>query len=126
MFVRVISEPFPVIYIFLNWSICLSRKYFPKFLAISVPFLAIFDKIFPKISMPQITPPDCTNFDNWVFENFILADQPFAKALRVFETYVSFNNNLYGKLFSSLELPIKTDERFKFTSVPFLLKTLTY
>ena len=124
MFVRVIPEQLPVIYSFLNLSICLSRKYIPKFLAISV--LAIFDKTFPKISMSQITPPDCTNLDNWVFKNFILADQPFAKALSVFETYVSFNNNLCGKLVSSLELPIKTDERFKFTSVPFLLKTLAY
>ena len=24
----------------------------------------------------------------WVFKNFILADEPFGKALRIFETYV--------------------------------------
>ena len=42
-----------------------------------------------------------------------------AKALRISETCVLVNNNLCGKLVSSLELPIKFDERFKVTSVPF-------
>ena len=44
-FVSVIPEPLPVLYYLLNLSICLSRKSFPKSLAISVPFLARFDKI---------------------------------------------------------------------------------
>ena len=43
-------------------------------------------------------PPDCTILDACVFENFILADKPFAKALRIFETYVLPNNNLCEKL----------------------------
>ena len=30
--------------------------------------------------------------------SFILANEPFAKALRSFETCVLVNNNLYGKL----------------------------
>ena len=34
-----------------------------------------------------ISPPDWTILDNWVFENFILADEPLAKALRNFETF---------------------------------------
>ena len=46
---------------------------------------------------PKINPPNHTILDNWVFENFILADEPFAKALRIFETKVSVNSNLYGK-----------------------------
>ena len=66
------------------------------------------------------------NLDNWVFESFILADEPFAKTLRIFETCVLVNNNLCGKLVLSLELPIKFDEKFKVTSVLFfLLQRLT-
>ena len=49
----------------------------------------------------------------------MLADKPFAKALQSLETYVSVNSNLYGKSVSSLEFPIKLDERFKLTSVQF-------
>ena len=33
--------------------------------------------------------------DSWVFENFILADEPFAKPLEFFETCVLVNNNLW-------------------------------
>ena len=56
-------------------------------------------------------------FINWTFDNVILAHEPFAKALRSFETCPFFNNNLCGKLFSSLELPKTFDESFKVTSV---------
>ena len=35
---------------------------------------------------------------NWVVDNSRLADEPFAKALRSFKTYLLVNNNLYGKL----------------------------
>ena len=52
-------------------------------------------KILPK------NPPDCPILWNWVFESFLLADESFAKALRIFETCVSVNYNLCGKLFSS-------------------------
>ena len=65
--------------------------------------------------------PNCTVLDNWIFSNFILADGSFAKALHMFETCVSVNNNLCGKQVSSLECPIKFDERIKATSVPFFL-----
>ena len=34
---------------------------------------------------PRIS-PDCTILGSWVFENFILADEPFAKASGIFET----------------------------------------
>ena len=44
---------------------------------------------------------------------------------KLYESSVSVNNNLCGKLVSSLELPIKFDERFKVTSVP-LLNLLLY
>ena len=64
-------------------------------------------------------PPNCPIFSNWVFDNFILADEPFAKALGNLETCVLVNNNLYRKLVSSLESPTTSDESFKVTSVPF-------
>ena len=85
LFGRVI--PKSVIYSLLNLSICLSRKVFLKYLAISVRLIAAIDKIFPRIGMSRRTPPNCTILDNCVFENFILADEPFAKGLRIFETY---------------------------------------
>ena len=33
-------------------------------------------------SLPK-NPPNCTILDSWIFENFILADERFAKALRI-------------------------------------------
>ena len=57
----------------------------------------------PKI-LPRY-PHDCPILRNWVFDNFILAEELFAKALRSFETCVLVNNNLRGKLFLSLEPP---------------------
>ena len=56
-----------------------------------------------------------------VFDNFILAEELFAKALRSFETCVLVNNNLCGRLFSSLESPTPFDEIFKVSSVPFFI-----
>ena len=62
--------------------------------------------------------PNCTILARWkVFGNFVLADKLFAKALQSLETCVSVNNNLCGKLVSSLEFPITFDKRFKVTSV---------
>ena len=39
-------------------------------------------------------PPDCPILYNCIFDNFILADQLFATALRILETCVLVNNNL--------------------------------
>ena len=47
--------------------------------------------------------PDCPVLCNWVFDNFILSDEPFVKVLRSFETCALVNSNLCGKLFSSLD-----------------------
>ena len=91
LFVRVI--PKPVIYSLLNLSICLSRIFFPKSLAKSDPFLATLDRIYPKIGISRRVSLNCTISDNWVFENFVLVDEPFAKALRIVETCVSVNND---------------------------------
>ena len=61
--------------------------------------------------------PDCTILDISVFDNFILADELFAKSLQGLKTCVSVNDNLCGKLVSSLESPITFDERFQITSI---------
>ena len=45
-------------------------------------------------------PPYYPILGNWVFDNFILAEELFVKALRSFEIYVLVNNNLCVKLFS--------------------------
>ena len=66
-------------------------------------------------SLPK-TPSDCFILCNWVFDNFIIAEDLFAKALRSFESCVIVNNNLCGKLSSSLESPITFDESFEVTS----------
>ena len=58
---------------------------------------------------------------NWVFDDVILAEELFAKALQTFETSVLINwYNVGVKSFSSLELSTTFDEIFKVTSVPFL------
>ena len=51
----------------------------------------------------------------------MLADEPIAKALQILETCVSVSNSLCGKLVLSLKFPIKFDERFEVTSVPFFI-----
>ena len=65
--------------------------------------------------------PDCPILCNWVFDNFILADEPFAKTLQSFQRFVLVNSNLWGKLFSSSESPIIIDEILKVISVPFFI-----
>ena len=64
---------------------------------------------------------DCHFLCNWVFDNFILADELLAKALKGLEICVLVNNNLCGKLFSSLESPTTFDEIFKVIWVPLFI-----
>ena len=47
--------------------------------------------------------------------------QKLYETLQSFEACLLVNNNLCGKLFSSLESPITFDEIFKITSVPFFI-----
>ena len=68
-------------------------------------------------SLPK-NPLDSLILYNWVFDTFILADEPFAKALQSLKACVLVNNNLCEKLVSSLESPTTFDESFKDTSVP--------
>ena len=55
-------------------------------------------------------PPDCPTLCNWVFDNFIIAEE-----------CVLVDNDLYAKLFSSLELQTTFGEIFKVTLAPFFI-----
>ena len=55
------------------------------------------------------------------FWSFVLVRELFAKALQSLETCVLVKNNLWRKLFSSLESPTTLDEIFKVTSVSFFI-----
>ena len=71
--------------------------------------------------------PDCSILCNCVFDNFILAEELFAKALQSFEIYVLVNSNLYGKLSSLLESSITSEKIiFKVTFVLFFSLILIY
>ena len=76
-------------------------------------FRNIAQKVYPR------NHSNCTILDRRVFENFVLADKPFAKTLQIHETCVLANNNWCEKLISSLESPTSFDEIFKVTWVPF-------
>ena len=52
-----------------------------------------------------------------IFDNFLLAREPFTKDLWSLESCILVNYNSCGKLVSSLESPIKFDESFKVTLV---------
>ena len=69
----------------------------------------------------------CSIVDSYVFENFILADEPFAKSWWILGTCVSVNN-LCGKLASYFESPIKFQiyESYKVTWVPFFIPDFNF
>ena len=58
-------------------------------------------------------------FDNWVFDSLILTGELFVEALWRFATCVLVNNNLCGKLISSLILRIIFDDTLKTASVSY-------
>ena len=49
---------------------------------------------------------------NWIFDNFLLAEELFAKTLESLKTCVLVNNNLCGTLLSSLESTTTFDQSF--------------
>ena len=78
-------------------------------------------------SMKLLTnPPDCTILDTCAFENFILADKPFAKALRIFETCVLPNNNLREKLAYHSNFQSNLMKDLQLLQFHFLLQILGY
>ena len=69
-------------------------------------------------SLPR-NPLDCIILDIWVFDKLISVDDLSAKALRIFETCLLVDNNLWGKLVSSS--PIIFNHNLKTTSVLFFI-----
>ena len=107
MFVSVIPEPSEGPFLF----------YFPRRLSVDSEINSLWSFDVGLITSPNgsiresINSPNCTILGSWVLENFILVDKPFAKAMRIFETCVLANNNLCGKLVSSLESPTIFDKK---------------
>ena len=64
-------------------------------------------------SLPR-NPQGCIILNTCVFENLIMADDLFAKALRRLATWLSVNNTLWGKLVSSS--PVKFNDNLRVTS----------
>ena len=84
----------------------LFTKYFVVFLANIGAFCfaastpaqsAAFLKAEPKLENSSKNPFDCTILDSRAFDNFILADELFAKALWSLETCPPVTNNLCGQ-----------------------------
>ena len=108
LFFRVISVPKALSEAFYKFFIDFLESVAVFMISLSVTFLGNLS-VSPIFFLPDlenmllyrvkssINYPDCTILENWVFENFILADKPFAKALRIFEACVSVNNNLCGE-----------------------------
>ena len=119
LFVKVIPELSPVLYSLLNSAISENLYQTSSYVC---PFLATLDKIFPKIGLWWRTLLDCIILGNWVLENFVLAEEQFAKKLKILGTGVSLNCNRCGELISSLEFPIQFDERFKVIYVPLFIR----
>ena len=69
--------------------------------------------------------PNCIIFDNWVFENFILVNEPFSKALLVLKTCALINKNLWGKLVSSIIHQPQLMKGLKLSECNFVFLTLT-
>ena len=67
-------------------------------------------------SLPR-GPSDFKYLHGRAFENVLLADELFSKALRTFETCLSVRNNLRGKLVLSLEWIIIFDESLRVRTV---------
>ena len=83
-------------------------------------FLEMVIKVYLKIPLIVL-------FYVIVFDNFILVEELFAKALRSFEICVLVNSNLYGKLCSLLESPITSENKIsKVTLVLFFILILIY
>ena len=60
-------------------------------------------------------PSYCPILCKLIFDNFILAEDLFAKAWRTFENWLSVNNNLYRKLFLSFASPTTLNDILKVT-----------
>ena len=80
---------------------------------------AIHNLIMILIILPK---KSCAILFNWIFDNLILAEELFAKALPNFGTCVLINNNLWERVSSSSsESPTTFDKISKITLVLFYI-----
>ena len=63
---------------------------------------------------------------SWVFDSLILPNKLNAKDFWRFPTCLLVNNNLCGKLVSSLELSLMFDDSLRITSVLFFVADFNY
>ena len=68
------------------------------------------------VSKVSRNPFDCSILYSWVFDFFVLADEPFEKALHSLETCRAVRFSC-----PSLKSPTTFDKRFYVTSVPFFI-----
>ena len=124
MFVSVSPEPLNLSLIFLLITLILAstRKIFAYFVFIGRSF-SFFDssmcnstelpsefKILSGLNGPNISSkidPYCTILDSLVFENFVLADEPFTKASRILETVSSYFSTIFYSWFWLIKLWIR-------------------
>ena len=71
-------------------------------------------------------PPNYIILNNWGFGNLKVADEQLTRGLQIFETCVSVNNNLCGKLMLLLESPTTFYEGFKVISEPFFIPDFNF
>ena len=71
-------------------------------------------------------PSDGPILNKWVFDDFIVTDELFTKALGNLETCILGNNNSSGNVVSSLDLHITYDNRLKVASVHFVFLIKIY
>ena len=93
------------------WATTVNSNGIKKFLANSLNTFLIKDN--PVFSNgPKNLPKNSPGYPilcHWVFGNFMLAEEPFAKALQGLKSCVLVNDNLCGKLFLSLKSLTKFD-----------------
>ena len=124
MFVSVSPEPLNPSLIFLLITLILAstRKIFTYFVFIGRSF-SFFDssicnstelpsefKILSGLNGPNISSKIdlyCTILDSLVFENFVLADEPFTKASRILETVSSYFSTIFYSWFWLIKLWIR-------------------
>ena len=99
--------------------------FFFNFSVYNLTYLPIEFKVLNELDGPNISSKvdlsDSTILDSWGFKIFILADEPFTKAIQNLKACLLANNNYCKKLASLLESPTTFDERFRVTSVPIFI-----
>ena len=99
----------------------------PKPMNVSTVFNNLFAEFIKAPKSERVSkPPNYIILNNWGFGNLKVADEQLTRGLQIFETCVSVNNNLCGKLILLLESPTTFYEGFKVISVPFFIADFNF